>query len=228
MNRLLATAAAVVAIGAGAYFVMGNTSGTSEFTPISAANAQDIPAELAAIDTSSVEQFTKGAEDAPVTLIEYASFTCPHCANFHNGALKQIEENYIDTGKVKLEYREVYFDRYGLWAAMVARCGGEMRYFGLVDEIYAKQRDWLDAADEEGIQNNLRTIGKTAGLSDAELDVCLSDQAKAELMIAKYQQNVYADGIEATPSFVIDGTTYKNMSYEDMAELLNAELAEAE
>ncbi len=225
MTRLLAIAAAVIAIAGGAYYFLG---ASGDQTTSFAANAEEVPEELAAIDTSGIEEFTLGDADAPVTLIEYASFTCPHCANFHLGPLKQIKENYIDTGKVKLEYREVYFDQFGLWAAMVARCGGEMRYFGIADEIYAKQRDWLDAESPEEIANNLRTIGKTAGLSDEELDVCLSDQDKAELMIAKYQQNVIADDVSATPSFVIGDTTYKNMSYADMAELLDAELAKAE
>ena len=75
-------------------------------------------------ETRELVEMSLGADDAPVTLIEYASLTCPHCANFHKTVLPQLKSDYIDTGKVRLIYREVYFDRPSLWAAMIARCAG--------------------------------------------------------------------------------------------------------
>ena len=78
-------------------------------------------AEGEGVDTSSVVEMALGAEDAKVTLIEYASYTCPHCATFHNGPLKKIKEEYVETGKVRFIYRDVYFDRPGLWAARAMR-----------------------------------------------------------------------------------------------------------
>jgi protein-disulfide isomerase len=126
---------------------------------------------------------------------------------------------------VRFVHREVYFDRYGLWAGMVARCGGEERYFGIADLIYERQRDWTRGEPTE-VVDKLRRIGKTAGLTDEQLDACLSDGQKAQTLVAWYQQNAEADRIEATPSFVIDGEKFSNMSYADFAEILDDKLDE--
>ena len=94
------------------------------------------PAARSEAPGREVPDFGIGEADAPVTIVEYASFTCPHCAHFHDDVFKKLKADYIDTGKVQFVYREVYFDRYGLWAAMMARCGGEMRYFGITDMLF--------------------------------------------------------------------------------------------
>ena len=179
-------------------------------------------------ETAPVEitDFSLGPADAKVQITEYASFTCPHCATFHANVWPQLKADYIDTGKVRFTYREVYFDRYGLWAAMVARCGGEMRYFGIVDMIFDQQQEWAASDDPNVVIGNLRTIAKTAGLDDATLDACLQDGAKAEAMVAHFEANMAADGIEGTPSFIINGEKHSNMSYDDMKAIIDAKLAE--
>jgi protein-disulfide isomerase len=178
------------------------------------------PAEL-----PEVPDMVLGNPDAKVTLTEYASFTCPHCANFHASVFGELKKNYIDTGKIKFVYREVYFDRYGLWAAMVARCGGEMRYFGISDMLYDKQREWAASDDPVVVVENLRQIGRTAGLEDAALTACLEDGAMAQALVATYQKNAEADGINSTPSLLINGTLHKNMTYAELSKLLDEELA---
>lgn len=184
--------------------------------------------EAAATDTPAVEitDFSLGSADAPVKITEYASFTCPHCANFHANVWPQLKSEYIDTGKVQFTYREVYFDRYGLWAAMVARCGGEMRYFGIVDMLFGQQKEWAASNDPNVVVGNLRTIGKAAGLDDATLDNCLKDGAKAEAMVAHFEKNMEADSVEGTPTFIIDGEKHSNMSFADMKSIIDAKLAE--
>jgi len=184
--------------------------------------------EAAATDAPAVEitDFSVGSPDAKVTITEYASFTCPHCANFHATVWPQLKTDYIDTGKVLFTYREVYFDRYGLWAAMVARCGGEMRYFGIVDMLFDQQQEWAASDDPNVVVGNLRTIGKAAGLDDASLDACMKDGAKAEAMVAHFETNMQADEIEGTPSFIINGEKHSNMSYEDMKAIIETKLAE--
>lgn len=184
--------------------------------------------EAAATDAPAVEitDFSMGSADAPVKITEYASFTCPHCATFHSTVWPQLKSDYIDTGKVHFTYREVYFDRYGLWAAMVARCGGEMRYFGIVDMLFDQQKEWAASDDPNVVVGNLRTIGKAAGLDDAALDACLKDGAKAEAMVARFETNMQADGVEGTPTFIINGEKHSNMSYDDMKAILDAKLAE--
>ena len=181
--------------------------------------------EAADIDTSTVEEMALGEADAPVTVIEYASFTCPHCATFHEQVFPDLKADYIDTGDIRFVHREVYFDRYGLWAGMVARCGGEERYFGIADLIYERQREWTQGEPTEVVAS-LRRIGKTAGLTDEQLDACLSDGQKAQTLVAWYQENAQEDGIEATPTFMIDGEKYSNMPYADFAEILDGKLGD--
>ncbi len=215
MTRLLPILlAAVLLIGGGAYYMSQNNGSVPG---VSIAEAQDADVELA-------PDMVMGDENAPLTVIEYASFTCPHCANFHETVFKDLKKNYIDTGKIKFVHREVYFDRFGLWAGMIARCGGDTRYFGLTDMIYSGQQDWIGDGDPTSILDNLRKIGRTAGMNDEQMDACLQDEAMAQSMVAAYQQNATADEINATPSFVIDGETYSNMSYEDFAKLIDEKL----
>ena len=169
--------------------------------------------------------FSLGSPDAKVKMVEYASFTCPHCAHFHDTVFGQLKKDYIDTGKVHFTLREVYFDRYGLWAALIARCGGEMKYFGIHDMLFAKQAEWAASDDPAVVVENLKTLGRSAGLEDAAMEACLNDQAKAEALITQFKTNFEADGVEGTPTLFINGTKYSNMAYEDLKPILDAELA---
>ncbi|SEN70613.1 Protein-disulfide isomerase [Pseudorhodobacter antarcticus] len=166
-----------------------------------------------------------GKADAKVVLTEYASYTCPHCATFHQQVFKDLKRDYIDTGKIKFVYREVFFDRYGLWAAMVARCGGDLRYFGIQEILYSTQQEWAASDDPATVVENLRRVGRTAGLENDALDACLNDAAMAQAMVNKYQEDTKADNITSTPSFMLNGVQHSNMNYADLKALLDAELA---
>ncbi|MGB7241334.1 MAG: DsbA family protein [Sulfitobacter sp.] len=220
MSRMMIISAAVAVIGLGAYFVTGGGSSTptTPVDPLGAANAQ----EAADVDTSSIQDMMVGNPDAPVTVIEYASFTCPHCASFHAGSFKKLKADYIDTGKINFIYREVYFDRYGLWASMIARCAGPDKFFGMADLIYTGQSQWTRAGEPAAIIEELRKIGLLAGLDKDTLEACLQDADKARTLVAWYQKNAAADGVESTPSFVINGKKYSNMAYDEMSELIDA------
>jgi protein-disulfide isomerase len=165
-----------------------------------------------------------GNADAPVTLIEYASFTCPHCAHFHETVFKDLKKDYIDTGKVKFIYREVFFDRYGLWAAMVARCGGETRYFGINGMLFEQQKDWAHSEDPAVAVEALKKIGRTAGMDDTTLQACLQDAAMAQALVMKYEETTKTDGVTATPTLFINGEKYSNMSYEELKKILDEKL----
>ncbi|MEP5759036.1 MAG: DsbA family protein [Litoreibacter sp.] len=217
-NIVLGAVAALV-LGVGAFVLSSGGDQVAE-TAFAPANAQSTDAE---IDTSSVRDMAIGAEDAPVTIIEYASFTCPHCRTFHENVYGDLKKDYVDTGKVKFVFREVYFDRYGLWAGMVARCGDGERYFGIVDLIFENQRDWTQGEPVQ-IAENLKKFGRVAGLDNETLEACMTDGEKAQALTAAYQQNAEADNIRATPSFVINGTTHSNMSYEEMKRIIDAAL----
>ncbi len=187
------------------------------------ATAQEATTEAA---TPALSYMTLGPEDAKVTIIEYASFTCPHCANFHTNVFTDLKADYIDTGKVRFEFREVYFDRYGLWAAMLARCGGEMRFFGITDILYTTQQEWAGTEDPAVVVENLNRIGRTAGMDDATLQACMNDGAMAEALVAQYQESSTADGIEGTPTLLINGEKHSNMSYDDLKAIIDPLLTE--
>ncbi|MDF0602472.1 DsbA family protein [Psychromarinibacter sp. C21-152] len=231
MNKLFPLAGALaLALGAVLFWP---TSNSGSLTAFGAAEAQE-----GEVDTSIVKEMTQGDPDAPVTVIEYASATCPHCANFHKNVYPQLKENYIDTGKIEFVYREVYFDRFGLWAGMLARCGmprgddadeaemetAEKRYFGLMSIMFDQQKQWLDAESPAGIAENLSKIGRTAGLSAEQVDACLQDAEMAQALVQVFQENAEADEINSTPSFIINGEKYSNMPYDEFAETLDGML----
>ncbi len=192
-----------------------------EFALPFAANAQSSDADA---EATEIIDMVQGAEDAPITVIEYASFTCPHCARFHSDVYKFLRKNYIDTGKIKFIFREVYFDKYGMWASMIARCSGPDRFFGMTDLILNSQSTWARAGDDLAIVEALRKIGRLSGMQDAALDSCLQDGDKLRALVGWYKENAQRDGIQSTPSFLIDGQPYKNMNYEEFAKILDEKL----
>ena len=213
MLRSLKSVLTALTLGVGGLGLVGAVA------PVNLAMAQEA-------DKSLVTEMALGSEDAPVTVIEYASYTCPHCKTFHENVFKDLKANYIDTGKVRFIYREAYFDRYALWAGMVARCGGETKYFGISDMMFKEQSDWTKGDTPGEVADNLRKIGRRAGLSNEQIDACLKDEDKAEAMIAVYQENFERDGITGTPSFMIDGEKYSNMSFSEFSEILDEKLGE--
>ncbi len=223
MNRIITlAAAALVTIGGAALWQTGQQKQSTSFQLVGMAEAQT--AEIEA-DTSLVKEMSLGNPDAKVTVIEYASFTCPHCKNFHANVLPDLKKNYIDTGKINFIYREVYFDRFGLWAGMVARCA-EDKYFGISDMIYNEQSEWTAGENPGAVADNLSKIGRKAGLTSDEIDACLRDEKMAVSLIKVFEDTTAADGVNSTPTFIINGEKNANMSYADFSAILDAKLAE--
>jgi len=159
----------------------------------------------------------KGNSDAKVTIVEYASFTCPHCATFHKEIFPQLREQYIDTGKVKFIYREVYFDAPGLWGGLLARCVSPEKYFGIVDLLYKKQSKWASGSTEKEILNELFSIGRQVGMEDEQINKCMQNKEKSLKMIDAYLENSKIDKISSTPSLVINGKLLKPNNFDDLA-----------
>lgn len=200
-----------------AFLKLAALAGLVGLAPLGAAQAQP-----------EISAMTLGNADAPVKLTEFASFTCGHCARFHGDVFKRLKADYIDTGKVHFTYHEVYWDKYALWAGMVARCGGEMRFFPIVDMIYERQAEWSRAGEPAAVAEALRRIGRAAGMEDDSLNACLSDADTAQALVAWSGDGVAAAGVNATPSLVIDGELHSNMSFEDLSALLDARIAAAQ
>jgi protein-disulfide isomerase len=160
-----------------------------------------------------------GNPDAPVTIIEYASLTCPHCAQFHNEVLPELKERYIAPGKVRLIYRDFPLDQVALAAAALAHCAGPDRYFSMLDVMFETQSNWARESDPIAA---LKRLGKLGGLSEERMQACLDDQQLTDgiLQTRLEGQNQYEIG--STPTFVIDGKTYSgSRDVEDFSELLD-------
>ncbi len=191
-----------------------------------AAVALSLAGVAAAQDSSDPVEMTLGNPDAGVILTEYASFTCPHCADFHETVYPRLKESYIDTDKIHFRFREVYFDRPGLWAGMLARCGGPEKYFGIVDLLFEKQSSWSQRTNASEIVERLMEIGRAAGLSTESINDCFRDAEKAQKMNAAWEKNRDEDNVNSTPTLIINGESHSNMSYERLAELLDEALGE--
>ena len=165
---------------------------------------------------------TMGDPDAPVTIIEYSSFTCPHCASFHTETWPEIEERYVETGKARLVFREVYFDQLGLWSSMIARCGGEGPFFGYVAEFLERQQEWARADDPVA---EIRRIGRLGGLSEERVRQCLTDEDLLRHLVERYQENATEDEVTSTPTFIINGDKFSGaMGVERFSELIEERL----
>ncbi|WGI22278.1 DsbA family protein [Amylibacter sp. IMCC11727] len=174
-------------------------------------------------EAAQVKEMSLGNPDSAVTVMEYASYTCPHCASFHANTYPQLKANYIDTNKINFIYRDVYFDRFGLWASMIARCD-DKKFFGITDMLYKRQPEWSRAGDAPAVVGEMRKIGLLAGLSNEQMDACLNDQAMAEALVARFQETTTKDDVNSTPTLFVNGTKYSNMSYADLSELIEKEL----
>lgn len=145
-----------------------------------------------------------GKADAPVTVVEYASMTCPHCASFHEKTLPELKAKYIDTGKVRLIFREFPFDPRAEAGFMLARCSKD-NYFPMVDVLFKQQRNW---AAVQNAKDALLQIAKLAGFSQESFEACLTDQKLLEDVRAVRDRGAKDFGVDSTPTFFIDGNRY--------------------
>jgi protein-disulfide isomerase len=183
-----------------------------------AATAVPAAAEATIDLKAALKERVIGDPTAPITMIEYASLTCPHCASFHNDTYKAFKERYIDTGKVKLIYRDFPLDGIALRAAMMARCTIDQRYFGLVGVLYKNQHKWTRAGDPLAEMAN---IGRLAGINDAIFDACMASEELLDGVLRIRQQGT-ADGVRSTPTFIIDGTVYPgSRSIDEFAQIID-------
>ncbi len=166
-----------------------------------------------------------GRAEAPVTVIEYASFTCPHCAAFLADSFDKVKRIYIDTGKVRWVFRDFPLDRVAVTAAVVARCGGTAAYGGFVETLFRSQRTWIAQSDPvDGLAKAVRV----GGLGRDRIDACLADKAIETAVLQSELQATKDFGVDETPTFIINGQRHAGeMPYEQFAKLLDAALQSA-
>ena len=159
----------------------------------------------------------QGSPDAPITMIEYASVTCPHCADFAVNVYPALKARYIDTGKVRYVLREFPFDRLAAAGFMLTRCAGSDKYFDLVEVLFEKQRDWVVEQPLEP----LLAIARQAGFSQQSFEQCLANQNVLDGIDWVRKRAVEKFAVDATPTFFINGTRHRG---EIMREALDATL----
>ncbi len=146
-----------------------------------------------------------GDPDAPVTIIEYSSLSCPHCARFHTEVLPDLKERYIATGDVRLVFRDFPLTESAVQAAVIAHCAGPDRYVGFLDVLFQTQASWTQAADPLAA---LKQLGKLGGLGEDQMDACLSDQGMVDGVLQSRLDGQNEHNVQSTPTFVIDGKSY--------------------
>ena len=145
-----------------------------------------------------------GDPNAKVTIIEYASMTCPHCAGFHTTVLPELKKLYIDTGKAKLVFRDFPLDKVAAQASLLAECVPPGQYFAMIDMLFQTQRQWATAKDP---LDALSKAGRLLGIDDVKFRACQDDKAAFAAIIAERQAGE-SIGVESTPTIFIDGKPY--------------------
>ena len=147
-------------------------------------------------------EWVLGNIDAPITMIEYASMSCPHCAAFHIQTLPIIKKEYIDTGKVKLIFRDFPFNLPALQGSMITNCVGEDLYFKYLDALFSLQKKWVKS---KGSKESLFKIIRNTGMTKEEFDDCLNNKDLENKILAHQIRAHEEYNIKTTPSFIING-----------------------
>jgi len=188
-------------------FSLGASTGTLAVAGLAAAGLAvpalaQAPADL--MKPGPLPEMSLGDEKAPVTIVEYASMTCPHCAAFHAQTYPELKKKYIETGKVRFIMREFPLDPLAAAGFMLARCAGPDRYFPMIEVLFAKQRDWAVRSPLAP----LLAISKQAGMSEQAFNDCLKDQKLLD-SIEEIRKRGSEYGVQSTPTFFINGKLFR-------------------
>lgn len=199
----------------------------AETPPATTAPAVEVPQPVATVDAAKLleagplPEKVLGKAEAPVTIIEYASMTCPHCAAFHKATLPEIKTKYIDTGKARLIMREFPFDPRAEAGFMLARCSDD-NYFPMIDVLFQQQESW---AGVENARDALLQIAKLAGFSQQKFEECLTNQKLLDDIRTVRKRGADEFKVDSTPTFFINGKQYKGaMSVAEMSAVIDSML----
>ncbi len=187
----------------------GSAQQTGTTQTASTSKADVLPAEghvdvMELMKPGALPEKSLGKEDAPVTVVEYASTTCIHCAHFANTTFEPFKEKYVDTGKVRYIMREYPFDPRAEAGFMLARCAGD-NYFPMIEVLFKQQAEWARA---DNASEALLKIARLAGFSQESFNKCLTDQKLLDDVRAVRDRAAKEFGVDATPTFFINGDKY--------------------
>ena len=187
---------------------------------------QSTPASADIVSTKdALTDLVYGKADAPVTIIEYASLGCPHCATFHEETFPKIKKAYIDTGKVRFIFRDFPLGAPALAAAMVSRCAGPKRHGGMVDLLFSSQRNWARA---ENPIDAIAMVARMGGLGPDDVQACIKNTELMQTLQARAKEASDKNGINSTPSFLVNGTLISgSVPFEEFQKTIEAALKKA-
>jgi len=206
-RRELALAALALGAGAGTTLFLQHDLGV-----VTPARAEG-PSVAELMQPNPLGEMAMGSENAPITVIEYASMTCPHCAHFSETTFPELKKRYIDTGKVRFLFREFPLDQLAFAGFLLARCAGPDKYFPMIETLFAQQRDWVV---QKPLQP-MRAIAKQAGVSQEAFDACLDDRKLIDGIEKVRTQAAEKFGVNSTPTFFVNGKRLSGaLSIEEM------------
>lgn len=217
----LGVLAVVAVIGAAAYERMNKPSipPAPAVTNAASSAASSAPANNQAALQIRPTDMVIGNPDAKVTIIEYASLTCPHCAAFHANTLPALKERYLDTGKAKLAFRDFPLDGLALRAAMVSHCAGGERYYGMLGTLFARQMQWATAQDP---LLAIAGIARQAGMSEESFKACIADKAVEKTVLDSALEADKTLGVNSTPTIFINGQKFAGaLTIDQMAQVID-------
>ncbi|MGF6155666.1 protein-disulfide isomerase [Ensifer sp. KUDG1] len=174
------------------------------------------------MEPGALPEMAIGDANAPVTIVEYMSMTCPHCAAFHNNTFEAIKTKYVDSGKVRFVLREFPFDPRAAAAFMLARCAPEGQYFPMISMLFKQQQQW--AAAQNG-RDALLQMSKLAGFTQESFEACLTNQKLLDDVNSVMQRGAKEFGVQSTPTFFVNGEHYSgDMSVDVMSALIDSKL----
>jgi protein-disulfide isomerase len=190
---------------------------TSQLAPAALAQRKKVAPSEVPVDElmkpGPLPDLVLGNADAPITVVEYASMTCGHCAHFHTTVFPTLKEKYVDTGKVRFIMREFPLDNLAAAASMLARCAGDGKTFPLISVLFAKQDDWAFVKGDP--RPELLKFAKQAGFTQESFEKCLTDQKLLDDITAIRSRAAETFGVNATPAFFVNGKKLNGVGLDD-------------
>lgn len=173
-----------------------------------------------------LDDMAEGSVDAPVTVIEFASMTCPHCAHFQKDTFPLLKRDFIDTGKIRFIFREFPLDTYAVDASILARCTGAENYFKVLTKLFAEQPQWMPApgpvsdTSRKATQSRLVKYGEEYGVDEAKYEACLANKPLKDHLANRMEEARGRYQVNGTPAIVVNGKLTSSPAYADVAKAI--------
>ena len=187
----------------------------------------DDPANANPIPGVALDDMVQGSVDAPVTVIEFASMTCSHCAHFHKETFPLLKRDFVDTGKIRFIFREFALNVYDVDAATLARCAGAANYFKVMGKLFDEQPQWMPAPGQvsevsrKATQGRLANYGEDFGVDETKYEACLANKPLKDRLANRMDEARNRYQVNGTPAIVVNGKLTSSPSYAEVAKAIN-------